>query len=237
MKNNILISGGMGYLAQNLIKLLGQEDYFFILLDVVDQKLNNKNFQYISVDISNGENLEKELIYFFKKKKIKIDGIVNTPAWNNFKSLEETKFSEIEKIINTKLIGYANIIKSALPYLNEGASIVNIGSVKAHSNRDFGAIYAAANGGVLSLTKAMAVELRRLKIRVNTVSPGGFDSDIYKKGHSDWKIRIKNSQCLSTTDISKVIKFLLSNESIGVNGTEIIVDGGVSALRVCSLDF
>jgi enoyl-[acyl-carrier-protein] reductase (NADH) len=54
---------------------------------------------------------------------------------------------------------------------------------------------------------------------------------------SDWKIRIKNGQCLSTTDVSKVIKFLLSNESIGINGAEIIVDGGISALRARSLDF
>jgi short-subunit dehydrogenase len=118
MKNNILISGGMGYLAQNLIKLLGEKDYFFILLDIIDKRPNNKNIKYIHADISKGENLEKELFYFFKKNKIKIDGVVNTPAWNNFESLEKTKFFEIEKIINTKLIGYANIIKSIQQYLH-----------------------------------------------------------------------------------------------------------------------
>lgn len=238
-KKTILISGGMGYLAQNLVKLMDDGNHFFILLDVLspDKVMGSKNTAYIFVDISDGVTLEMELEKFLEERKIKIDGIVNTPAWNNFKSLQETSFADITKIINTKLIGYTNTIKSALAHLNEKASIVNICSVQAHATRDFGAMYSAANGGVLSLTKALAVELRKMRIRLNSVSPGGFDSDIYKNTHPDWQLRFENGQCLSTNDVSKVIKFLLSDESIGINGTEIIVDGGISALRARSIDF
>ena len=238
-KRTILISGGMGYLAQNLINLMNDGNYLFILIDIIspEKVLENENIAYIFSDISNGDNLSRKLSKFLKENQIRIDGIVNTPAWNNFKSLQETDFSEIKRIINTKLVGYANIIKSALPYMNDTASVVNISSVQAHTTRDFGAIYSASNGGVLSLTRALAVELRNLKIRVNSVSPGGFDSEIYKSSHPDWNLRIKNGQCLSTIDVSKVIKFLLSEDSIGINGAEIIIDGGISALRARSTDF
>lgn len=239
IKKTILISGGMGYLAQNLVKLMDDGNHFFILLDVLspEKVLESENTAYMFADISDGENMAKALEKFLKEKKMKIDGIVNTPAWSNFKSLQETDFADIKKIINTKLVGYTNTIKSVLAYLNERASIVNICSVQAHTTRDFGAMYSAANGGVLSLTRALAVELRKMRIRVNSVSPGGFDSDIYKNTHQDWQLRLENGQCLSTNDVSKVIRFLLSDESIGINGAEIIVDGGVSALRARSTDF
>jgi NAD(P)-dependent dehydrogenase (short-subunit alcohol dehydrogenase family) len=238
-KKIILISGGMGYLAQNLVKLMNDENHFFILLDILNQKkaMKGKNIAYIFTDVSNGENVAKELEKFLEKRKMKIDGLVNTPAWNNFKNLQETSFADIKKIINTKLIGYTNTIKSSLVHLNQKASIVNVCSVQAHTTRDFGAMYSAANGGILSLTRALAVELREMQIRVNSVSPGGFDGDIYKKSHPDWQLRVKNGQCLSTNDVSKVIMFLLSDESIGINGAEIIVDGGISALRARSTDF
>jgi NAD(P)-dependent dehydrogenase (short-subunit alcohol dehydrogenase family) len=237
MKKNFLISGGRGYLAQNLRKLMGEKDCFFILVDITKKGLTGRNISYISADISKGKILDRSLKEFFRENRIEIDGIVNTPAWNNFKSLRESDFEDIRRVIDTKVIGYTNVIKATLPYLKKRASIVNIGSVQAHSTRDFGAAYSAANGGVLSLTKALAIEFRKMRIRVNAVSPGGFDSDIYKKSHPDWRARIKRGQCLSTADISKVIRFLLSEESLGINGTEIIVDGGISALRAKSLDF
>lgn len=238
-KKIILISGGMGYLAQNLVKIMDDGRHFFILLDILSQikSKDSENTAYISVDISDGEKVARELEKFLEGKNMKIDGVVNTPAWNNFKNLQETSFVDIKKIIDTKLVGYTNTIKSTLAHLSNKASIVNVCSVQAHATRNFGALYSAANGGVLSLTKALAVELRNRQIRVNSVSPGGFDSDIYKKTHPDWQLRVKNGQCLSTSDVSKVIKFLLLDESKGVNGTEIIVDGGISALRVRSTDF
>ncbi len=237
MKKNILISGGGGYLARSVRRIMGEKNYFYIIVDVADRMRADKNTLYIFADVSKGKILERGLKASLEGNKLKIDGVVNTPAWNNFKSLRDSNFEDIEKIINTKLIGYANVIKSVSPYLNKGASIVNICSVQAHATRDPGAMYAAANGGILSLTRAMAIELRETRVRVNAVSPGGFDSDIYKKSHPDWRVRVKRRQCLPVKDVSRVIQFLLSKESGGINGIEIVVDGGISALRASSLDF
>lgn len=236
----ILISGGLGYLSQNFIKLMNDGKYKVILVDNIKKpksKVGSPNISYICADITDGSQLEKELGALHLKQPLRIDGVLNTPAWNNFKSLDQTSYDEIKKIITTKLMGYANVIKSVSPYLSTGASIVNVGSVQAHSTRQNTALYSAANGGVISLTKALATEFRKNKIRVNVVTAGGFDSNIYKKTHADWKQRLKKGQCLSTNDVSEVIKFLLSDKSRGVNGAEIIVDGGISVLRASSSDF
>ena len=234
----ILVSGGNGYLAKDLIKLMKNDGCRFILVDISYKKgVLEEGAYFMNTDITDGTSLEKQLLELNLKKRFKLDGIVNTPAWNNFKPLRETTYPEIEQIISTKLKGYANVIKACQPYLSKGSSIVNVGSVQAHTSRDPGALYAAANGGVISLTKALAVEFRKGMNRVNVVTPGGFDSTIYKKAHPDWQIRVRNGQCLKTRDVSKAIRFLLSDESRGINGTEIIVDGGISALRVSSSDF
>ena len=236
----ILISGGLGHLSQNLIRLIDDDKHRFIIVDNAVESLQRTRFLkkiYIQADISDGNSLDIKLSSFLKKEKIEIEGIVNTPAWTDFKEFKDTDFDSMQKIVATKLIGYANVIKASLPYLKKYSSIINIGSVQAHSTRGGAAMYSAANGGVISLTKALAVELRNRKIRINVVTSGGFDSPIYKKTHLDWKQKIKKGQCLSTFSIARVIKFLLSDESKGINGTEIIVDGGISALRANSKDF
>jgi len=236
----ILISGGLGYLAQNFIKVMNDDKYKFILVDNITNPNSSVGSQYITnicTDITEGSQLEKKLSALNLNQPLRIDGVLNTPAWNNFKSLSQISYDDIKKIITTKLIGYTNVIKSSLPYLSTGSSIVNVGSVQAHSTRQNTASYSAANGGVISLTKALATEFRKNRIRVNVVTAGGFDSDIYKKIHSDWKQRLKKGQCISTNEVSEVIKFLLSDKSRGVNGAEIIVDGGMSVLRASSFEF
>jgi len=237
----ILVSGGLGSLGSDMIKRLGQKKFRFIVVDnhqVPKNFLNDfPNSIYIKADVRKGRELSQNLSKVLKKEGIKLDGIVNTPAWSDFKDFSDTTFSAIDKIIKTKLVGYANIIKSSLPYLNDHASIVNVASVQAHSSREGTAMYSAANGGVISLTKALSVELRHRKIRLNVITPGGFVTDIYKKTHSDWEQKLKNNQCLKIADISNVIIFLLNDSSVGINGAEIIIDGGISAMRTKSSDY
>lgn len=237
----ILISGGLGSLSQNIIAMLQNQNVSFVIIDIVNQP---KDFHtrfpdsfYIKADVSEGKLLSDKISAIVDKNNISIGGIVNTPAWSDFKKFNDTTFEAIEKTLNMKLLGYANVIKSSLPYLAKKSSIVNVSSVQAHSSGEGSVMYSAANGGVISLTKSLSVELRHRKIRVNTVVPGGFLTDIYKKTHDDWKEKIRKSQCLEIRDVSSVIVYLLGEESRGINGTEIIVDGGISAMRAKSSDY
>lgn len=237
----ILVSGGLGSLSQNVITMLQNQNFSFVIIDILDQP---KDFHikypgsfYIKADISEGRILSEKISATIIKNNISLNGIINTPAWSDFKKFDDTTFEAIEETLNMKLLGYANVIKASLPYLAEKSSIVNISSVQAHSSGEGSVMYSAANGGVISLTKSLSVELRHRKIRVNTVVPGGFLTDIYKKTHDDWKEKIKKSQCLEIWDVSSVIAFLLEEESRGINGTEIIVDGGISAMRAKSSDY
>jgi NAD(P)-dependent dehydrogenase (short-subunit alcohol dehydrogenase family) len=123
-----------------------------------------------------------------------------------------------------------------LPYLEKGASIINIASVHAHATKDGFSAYSAANGGVISLTKALAVELRH-KARVNTVTPGGFLTDEHKNFDKDWESKLEDGQVLKVEEVVNVVLFLLSDKSSGVNGAEILTEVGTSAMRAKSKDW
>jgi len=142
----------------------------------------------------------------------------------------------MKKAVETKLIGYANVIKASLPYLNDKSSIINVASVHAHGTKEGYAMYAAANGGVISLTKALTVELRHHS-RINTITPGGFITDIYKKVVPNWEEKLEKGQVLETKKVSDVVHFFLSEESSGINGAEILVEVGSSAMRAKSSDW
>lgn len=231
----ILISGGLGALASSIIKE-DKKKSNFILLDVIDnvpKELLGYSLKYIKSDITNGTKLEKTLRAELDFKSTRIQGIINTPAWNDFKNFNETNYENIEKTIKVKLIGYANVIKSVLKIIDQGASILNVASVHAHSTYEGYALYSAANGGVISLTKALAVELRH-KARVNVISPGGFLTPMYKSTFPNWKEKLENGQILSSDEIARLCLFLMSKESSAINGAEIIADVGTSAMRASS---
>lgn len=239
MKKVIVVSGGLGGLAQSLVKH-APEDYRFVLVDIKDDIPEDMsglgNFDVIKVDATDGIRLESLLHTYFNNEHCTVSGIVNTTAWHDFKKLEDTTYENIKGAIESKLLVYINTIKACLKYLDHDASIINIASVHAHATKDGFSAYAAANGGVISLTKALAVELRK-KARVNTVTPGGFLTDEHKAVDGDWEEKMKNRQVLKVEEVTEVILFLLSDKSSGVNGAEILTEVGTSALRANSGDW
>lgn len=231
----VLITGGMGALASDLVELI-KKDYKLVLVDILPEVKISSDTIYLREDITSGEKLEKSLHKLLNNKEIRLDGIVNTPAWHDFKTFDETSYENMKKAIETKLLGYANAIKASLPFLNKDASIINIASVHAHTTYEGYAMYAAANGGVISLSKALSVELKHLA-RINVVTPGGFLTPVYKKHYKDWKERANKRQVLNIREVSKVVAFLLSDGSSGINGSEIVTDIGVSNLRASSTNW
>lgn len=125
------------------------------------------------------------------------------------------------------------VTKAALPYLPEGATIVNLASLAARDGGGGGAIaYSAAKGGVLTMTRGLSKELASRKIRVNCVSPGMIDTDFHDRltpGEVRKTVASRTAIGREGTpeDVANAVLFLASAASAYITGESIEVNGGL----------
>jgi NAD(P)-dependent dehydrogenase (short-subunit alcohol dehydrogenase family) len=132
-------------------------------------------------------------------------------------------------------------VQKALPYLNDGASIILIGSSAAHRAAPGMAIYAAAKAAVISLAKGLSLDLLARKIRVNALSPGSIDTPVFDKlvpqeqleqVKQVWVDLIPVGRMGLPSEMGKAAVFLASDDSSFIVGTEILADGGMTNISL-----
>ncbi|NLR78237.1 SDR family oxidoreductase [Chitinophaga eiseniae] len=132
-------------------------------------------------------------------------------------------------------------VQKSLPYLNDGASIILIGSSAAHRAIPGMTIYSAAKAAIISLAKGLSLDLLSRKIRVNTLSPGSIDTPIFEKVVPQELLEQVKQTWIDTTpvgrqglpaDIGNAAVFLASDDSAFIVGTEILSDGGLTNISL-----
>lgn len=103
----------------------------------------------------------------------KLNILVNNAAYQmtqaNFIDISDEQFRQT---METNIFGYFYMAKAALPHLHEGDVVINTGSIVGKIGKEFLIDYAASKGAVHSFTKALALNLAAMKIRVNAIVPG-----------------------------------------------------------------
>lgn len=151
--------------------------------------------------------------------------------------IEEITTADWDKTISVLLRAVFLGIKCAVQPMrkNGGGSIISTSSVAAFLPAQYGAAYSAAKGGVISLTRAAAVQLGRDRIRVNCICPGVINTPIWNATPElDDPSKVEQALGLAQPiqrvgrpeDIASMVLYLASDESQWVTGTAMIVDGG-----------
>lgn len=154
------------------------------------------------------------------------------------KNLPLTEISEEawDRCMDVTLKGIWLAMKYQLPFIEEsgGGAIVNIASVAGMRGDPFQSAYAAAKGGVITLTKTAAVEYAKRGIRVNSVSPGGINSggmDFYLDKMPEMKEKVLNTHAMGRMaepeEIADAVVYLCSDQSSFITGHNLVVDGGI----------
>ncbi|MDX3899315.1 MAG: SDR family NAD(P)-dependent oxidoreductase [Sphingobium sp.] len=109
----------------------------------------------------------------------KIDVVVNNAGYGLLGAIEHASDKQVERLFAVDVLGPIRMIRCVLPYLRQqGAGhIVNITSVAGRDPRPAAGLYSAVKGAMEALTKALALEVGPLGIRVTAVAPGGFRTD------------------------------------------------------------
>jgi cyclopentanol dehydrogenase len=232
-------AGGMGateamLFAQEGAKVMATDNNLAMLETwVVKAQKEGLNISYTELDVTNPENWEnvaKKTVDLFGK----IDILVNNAGiYPGYVNCEATSIKLWNKVIATNLTGPFLGCKTVIPYLrkNGGGSIVNIASIAGVVGGN-GTAYTSSKGGLCLLSKDLAVELAKDKIRVNTICPGGVltPMTIELLNAPGMAEMIKNmspqGRIADPMEIALGALYLASDEASFVTGVELVIDGG-----------
>lgn len=164
----------------------------------------------------------------------RIDGLVNNAALNIFVPFWDQPDRNLDDMIETNLTAVFFLCQEVASYWVRNAltgAIVNISSAEDTIAYPDQVPYASSKGGLLSVTKVLALELGPFGIRVNAVSPGSVDTemtpDIYRR---EAPKLIPIGRLGEPQEIGTCVSFLLSDDASYVTGTSIYADGGYMLL-------
>jgi len=165
----------------------------------------------------------------------RLDILLNNAGEYFNKDLIRCSLQEWNTVLGENLTGIFLCCKYAVPYmLRSGAgNIVNISSNDAVIGEEGATAYCAAKGGVLSFTRALAKELAKHNIRVNSIAPGPIATPMFKRHNSLREaFYIKKSVPLGRLgrpgDVAKGALFLASEDSSYITGQVLVIDGGIA---------
>ena len=161
-----------------------------------------------------------------------LDAVVNAAGVSISAPFAQTSDAQWDRALDVNLSGPFVVLQAALPWLAQSAhaSVVNVSSGVAVQPLAGRSAYAASKGGLLAMTKVMAMELAP-GIRVNAVLPGAVDTPMVRNVFSGAALdRVVERYALKRLgragEIADAIVFLLSDESSFMTGSTLVVDGG-----------
>ena len=246
MQKVMLITGAAGGIGRATVKLFAEKGWRVVGVD--RQPFDNgfpEDGLFIRADISNPASINT-IFDLTKGFTNTLDALINNAAYQVIKPLLDTSVEEWDAVMASNLRSVFLAAKLAFPLLETsgGGAIVNVSSVHAVATSKDISAYAASKGGLLALTRAMAIEFAPSNVRVNAILPGAVDTPMLRAGlgrdHAgggsiDQRLENLARNTVSgkigtPEEIANAIFFLSDNQqSSFMTGQALIVDGGATA--------
>ena len=241
---NAVVTGACGGIGLECVKKLQESGLNILMLDIKEPPLKFlnkfKSAAFYKTDVTNFSDLRKIINKYYKRNK-SIDYLINTTGVLWFrKDISSTKinFKIWDKVldINLKSMVYlSNIIVPKMKTKKFGA-MVHISSVDALSGDDKPQdAYGASKAAMIRLSKSLAIQFAPYNIRSNIILPGPIDTPMQERRKKNPKAKKNLTKLIPLKrigrpeDIANMIMFLLSDEGNYITGTEIVIDGGITA--------
>ena len=246
LKNKVaIITGAAKGQGEFEARLFASEGATVVLCDI-DVEACGKTAEEISssggsavsmtLDVTSEPNwigVIEQTVEFFGK----LDILVNNAGIYSRVPIENTSVEEFDRILEVNLRGVFLGTKHAIPAMRTsgGGSIINISSTAGIVGNVGSGAYGASKGGVRSFTKYTAIQHAYEGIRANSVHPGPIDTDMISdnlstaEGRKSTESRIPMGRVGSIEDVAMGVLFLATDESSYMTGSELVIDGGMTA--------
>ncbi len=177
--------------------------------------------RFIQTDVAKPEDIVR-LMQMSREAFGKIDILINNAGVSRWKSPYELEVGEWDEIIQTNLRSVFLCSREAAKIMRQsgGGAIVNISSTRAHMSEPDTEAYAAAKGGILALTHALAISLGPDRIRVNAISPGWIETGDRQQLRAIDHLQHPSQRVGTPADIARTCLFLCHPDNDFVTGAE-----------------
>src|SRR6201984_1713371 len=235
-----VITGGSSGMALASAKLFVEEGaYVFITgrrQETLDEavKLIGRNVTGVRGDAANLDDLDR-LFDTVKREKGRIDVLYASAGTGEAVPLGEITEQHFDAAFGLNTRGTLFTVQKALPLFNDGGSIFMTGSVASIKGFPGYGVYSASKAALRSFARTWLNELKSRNIRVNVLSPGPIATPMQyhvltEEAKRMFESLIPRGKMGSPEEIATVALFLASDDSSYVNGMELIVDGGTTAV-------
>ena len=229
-RKKVLVTGATGSIGEAIVKEYANKGYFvYIHYNSNQEKAQNileqiKYGELITFDMQNKEDIKEKLA------DLKIDVLVNNAGIIKDNLFFFMNDEEWEDVINTNLSGPYQIIKTVVKnmMMQKSGSIVNVASISGLVGNSGQANYSASKGGIIALTKTLAIELGRYNIRVNAIAPGIIESEMIENipNIKELKKAIPLGRFGKANEVAKCAYFI-GDEATYVSGEVLNISGAM----------
>jgi NAD(P)-dependent dehydrogenase (short-subunit alcohol dehydrogenase family) len=168
----------------------------------------------------------------------RLDILVNVAGIGMARRIDEVTLEEWRRVIDVNLTGTFLLSQAALaPLLENRGAIVNMASVAGLRATPYNAAYCASKGGVIMLTKSMALELASAGVRVNAVCPASVDTPFLRNFRlpegADMALLSRSvapmGHLIDVAEVAAAVAYLASSDAANVSGTTLVIDGASTA--------
>ena len=236
-----VITGGSSGMALSTAKLFVEEGAHVFITgrrqDALDEAVNSmgRKVTGVQADSASLSDLDR-LFETVKREKGSIDVLfASAGAGGEAQKIGDITEKNFDALFNLNTRGTLFTVQKALPLFNDGGSIIMTGSIASVKGWPDYSVYAGSKAALRAFARAWLNELKNRQIRVNILSPGQIATPIQDQMFDEETKRqfeslIPRGKMGRPEEIATVALFLASNDSSYVNGVELAVDGGTSAI-------
>ena len=246
----VIVTGGSRGIGEGIVKRLYNEGSEIIIADIRKElaenlinSLDKNQISFFQTDLSQEEEIKK-LMEFTENKWGSLDFLINNAGIEDGYTLADQTYESYRKTMKVNMDAPFLCSKYALPLLEKSKTprIIMITSIQGIRGYKGNISYNTAKGGLINMTRVLAVELAEKDILVNSVAPGFINTplSVMKDGNLEWDTdwfkdvylkyeKLPMGRYGHPDDIAGAVYFFCSEDSKYVTGQTLLVDGGVSS--------